>query len=192
MSAGADPTRVYWYWRRTLLDPSTEPEAAVAASTIVAQMERWYPNISRSKPPADEQTGADLSNPWDFLITSEIHPSFHQEQNSPKRGQPVNWRAGVVGWVFSPEVPGRFGFVVGTTDTRVCIVVEGDPRIKDTYSMAGDSSLHIWVDRGAIHAPSYWYPRDNRTYGYIAAKTAAEETAVTYSGGSYGPFGRNY
>ncbi len=157
MSAGADPIRVYWFWRRTLLDPNTDAEQAVQASTILGLMERWYPALQRSRPPADEATGADLANPWDFLVTGQVPYSFSQEQQSQNHGKAVNWQRGLVGWVFSPEVPGRYGYVVGATDTRVCVVVEDDPRLKNKWNYTADQTLYVWVDRGAIHAPEAWH-----------------------------------
>lgn len=188
MSASADPVRVYWYWRRTLLDPSTAPDQAVAASTIIAQMERWYPAMARSRPPKDEQTGADLSNPWDFLSATPVPSSFGEEQSNPERGQPVNWRRGHVAWVFSPEIPGRYCFVIGATDTQVCVVCADDPR-SNTACIENEPLLHVWVARGAAHAPKNRY----MTYrpGYEAARTIRDEDGMRAQVPYFDPLGRH-
>lgn len=152
MSAGADPVRVYWFWRRTLLDPNTDADRQLAASETLRMLQDWYPGLKRSQPPKDEGTGADLSNPWDFL-SKPAHSILNEQSNhNTNLGQPVNWRPGLIAWVFSPEVPGRYCYVVGVAE-QLCCVVADDPRLVAYTSGADRPELHIWVDRRAAHAP---------------------------------------
>lgn len=151
MSAGSDPVRVYWFWRRTLLDPNTDAERQVAATATLTMLERWYPSISRSAPPPDEGTGADLSNAWDFLTNTKNAGEIFYASSHPDFGKPVLPQVGRVAWCFSPEIPGRGVQIVGMTASKVCVAVLDDPRlVKDSAHARPDT--HFWVDASALHA----------------------------------------
>lgn len=146
-----DPARVYWFWRRKLLDFDTPADTVAMAQAVLQMLERWYPALVHSAPPADEATGEPLSHAVDFVFTYQ-EPNFVSEM---RHSRPfADWRTGDAAWCFAPEVPGHYVAVVGVAGDRACVFVLADPRIRKLSDPYKDKALHVWVAVSSLRAPT--------------------------------------
>ncbi len=183
-STGLDPKRVYWYWRRVLLDPNTPPEQSLSAAGTLRLLQEWYPHLAKSRPPEGFE---DLKGPWDFLLTPGIRlPGYGGA--SLKVGEPVAWKPGTYGWAYCPEVQNRYVGVMGVTGDRLCVIVEDDPRFP--MQPTTDPECQLWVPAVGVHQP----PGGPGHYAYIGSshfeypQTVAEAAVVKSSNlGGYNP-----